>query len=151
MKKCKIGYKPEFFEFNLNFSGIRVGNKLKAGNYIFPYTGPILFVQPDMTIPVRGRIAAFHVNVAHVINSRTGEVVKPVHFVVLRSANEKLSEFQIVGRKMVTDFTMGNLTVGISSFWNIFLSNLNNFVSRCHLNSENLQLLSLKLLKSLYF
>ena len=74
-----------------------------------------------MTIPVRGRIAAFYVNVAHVINSRTGEVVKPVHFVVLRPANEKLSEFQIVGRKMVTDFTMGNLTVGISSFWKIFL------------------------------
>ena len=108
-------------EFNFNFPGIRVGNELKSGNYIFPYTGPILFVQPDMTIRVKGRIAAFHVNVAHVINSRTEEVVKPVHFVVLRPANEKLSEFQIVGRKMVTDFTMGNLTVGISSFCQQFL------------------------------
>ena len=69
-----------------------------------------------MMIPVKGHIVAFHINVAHVTNSRTDEVVKPVHFIVLRPVNRKLSEFEIVGRKVITDFTMGNLTVDIFFF-----------------------------------
>lgn len=88
-----------------------IGNELSRGNYIYPYTGPLLFFQPDLAVSVEGKIVEFRMYGSNVYNSETGRVVKPIHFVVFRPLNETRTEFEIVGRKSVPDLTPGYLSV----------------------------------------
>ena len=95
---------------------IWIGNELSMGNYVFPYTGPLLFLQPDLNITQQGTINAFKIHASHAINSRTKKVVRPVHFIVFRPIDNTTTNFKIVAKKVVPDLSEGHLVVSTQFF-----------------------------------
>ena len=108
------------FVSNDLFVEIWIGNDLSKGNYVFPYTGPLLFLQPDLNIPDVGSISAFKIFATHAINSRTKKVVRPLHFVLFRPVENTTSSFKIVATKVVPDLSEGLLTVSACAQFLLF-------------------------------